>query len=165
MSSITTAAKTLAPAGSNEYIVVQRSTGTATEAIAHEPKTIRHQQSSSSDERSWDFASAKSSREQIPAAEPTTTAVQCVETEAKDGGSNADTHSSTGGDHDPVNSPPRHGLRTVRKYTNLRAKIPRETKLVAGLPVIWAKTGDPKHDLQLFDRVYLGKEDPNKTSF
>ncbi|KAF3137015.1 hypothetical protein TWF569_009296 [Orbilia oligospora] len=160
MPTSTSLTKTLAPAVSDEYIMVASSSTPSTENV--DSKTLSHQKSTSSDDRSWDFASAKNSREMISNPEPIATTAK--DEEAKNGGTATDT-SSTKEERGLANPPPRRGLRTVPAYHNLRAKIPRETKLVAGLPVIWAKTGDPKHDLQLFDRVYLGKEDPNKSSF
>ncbi|KAK6522192.1 hypothetical protein TWF281_002759 [Arthrobotrys megalospora] len=163
MPTTTSATKTIAPVASDEYIMIPASGAMATDVVA--PKTLSRQPSSSSDERSWDFASVKNSKEQISGSRPVTTdSVTAEKSETKDNGIEtiSDTPKQARG---LANPPPRRGLRSVPAYTNLRAKIPRETKLVAGLPVIWAKTGDPKHDLQLFDRVYLGKEDPNKTSF
>ncbi|KAK6330824.1 hypothetical protein TWF718_003022 [Orbilia javanica] len=160
MSTPTFVTKTLTPATSDEYIMVPSASTKTTEAIGS--KALSRKPSASSDDQSWDFASAKNSREKISDPKPAAMAVE-GKNDKVDGGT-ADVASPKEG-RGLANPPPRRGLRTVPAYHNLRAKIPRETKLVAGLPVIWAKTGDPKHDLQLFDRVYLGKEDPNKTSF
>ncbi|RVD90227.1 uncharacterized protein DFL_001202 [Arthrobotrys flagrans] len=160
MSTSTSTTKTLTPVASDEYIIVLSPSTTATEAV--DSKTLSRQKSTSSDERSLDFASVKNSREAISNPEPAITTVE--NDEAKSGETVTDIPSPKEG-RGIANPPPHQSLRTVPGYLNLRTKIPRETKLVAGLPIIWAKTGDPKHDLQLFDRVYLGKEDPNKTSF
>ncbi|KAK6496258.1 hypothetical protein TWF481_002283 [Arthrobotrys musiformis] len=164
MSASTSATKILAPVASDEYIMVPSSSITVTETV--ESKTLSHQRSTSSDGQSWDFASVKNSRERIPGSErAATTPTPTIEGNGiKNGGPGTKIPFPKGG-RGLANPPPRRGLRTVPAYQNLRATIPHETKHVAGLPVIWAKTGNPKHDLQLFDRVYLGKEDPNKTSF